>query len=176
MELINNTILLQGLLEGRYKYSNQETADVFCSVKIFNGDEVDIYGRISSDFKQNEIDNTSELATWIYQSVASNCSSIRNIEEKIIEYVTGLRSEWFKKGQNSVKRKNESGCCCVIDNEDKVVSVCGAHEEWVSVDRELFYRAYKSWKQGETKGMAWAGLKEAFLEYERIHPDRKEPI
>lgn len=93
MELINNKILLQGLLDGRYKYSNQETADVFCSVKIFNDNEVDIYGRISPDFKQNEIDNIHELATWIYQSVASGCSSISNVEGKIIEFVTDLRAE-----------------------------------------------------------------------------------
>jgi len=44
-----------------------------------------------------------------------------------------LPDKWFKKGQMSVKRKNKSGCCCIIDeNEgDKVVSVCGAHAQWL---------------------------------------------
>ena len=38
---------------------------------------------------------------------------------------------WFKKGQMSVKRKNESGCICVIDDNDQVISVCGAHKDWI---------------------------------------------
>ncbi len=44
-----------------------------------------------------------------------------------------LRAKWFKKGQMSVKRKNKSGCTCIIDEDlgDKVVSVCGAHQTWM---------------------------------------------
>jgi hypothetical protein len=39
----------------------------------------------------------------------------------------------FKAGQLSVKRKNPSGCCCIIDENDgdKVVQVCGAHQTWL---------------------------------------------
>ena len=40
-------------------------------------------------------------------------------------------AEGFKKGQNSVLRKNKSGCCCIITDDGEVLSVCGAHEEWV---------------------------------------------
>lgn len=173
MELINNKILLQGLLDGRYKHSNQETADVFCSVKIFNGDEVDIYGRISTDFKQEEIDNVHELAEQIHIG-ASHTYSISDVEKKIIDYVTGLRAEWFEKGQKSVKRRNESGCCCVIDNDDKVVSVCGAHSEWANQIDNMLYQVYKFWKLGASKGTVWDGLKRIFLEYEERFPDKKE--
>ena len=42
-----------------------------------------------------------------------------------------LRAKWFEKGQLSVKRKNESGCICIIDDNDEVVSVCGAHKAWM---------------------------------------------
>jgi hypothetical protein len=41
-----------------------------------------------------------------------------------------LWAKWYKRGQNSIKRKNKSGCCCIIDDNDEVVSACGAHKEW----------------------------------------------
>lgn len=40
-------------------------------------------------------------------------------------------ARWYEKGQKSVQRKNQSGCCCIIDDNDKVVSVCGAHLTWL---------------------------------------------
>ena len=36
----------------------------------------------------------------------------------------------FERGQESIKRQNESGCVCIIDDDGIVVSVCGAHKEW----------------------------------------------
>lgn len=39
-------------------------------------------------------------------------------------------AEGFKRGQESVKRKNKSGCCCIVDDNDNVTSVCGAHQQW----------------------------------------------
>ncbi len=44
-----------------------------------------------------------------------------------------IRAEWFKKGQMSVKRKNKSGCTCIIDEDDgdRITSVCGAHKAWM---------------------------------------------
>ena len=42
-----------------------------------------------------------------------------------------LPDKWFKKGQESVKRKNKSGCCCEINDLDEVVSPCRAHLEWM---------------------------------------------
>ena len=53
----------------------------------------------------------------------------------LIKYIKELKrtypDKWFKKGQVSVKRKNKSGCCCIIDDQDNVVSVCGAHANWL---------------------------------------------
>lgn len=34
----------------------------------------------------------------------------------------------FSKGKNSVLRKNQSGCCCIIDDNDAIISLCGAHQ------------------------------------------------
>ena len=40
-------------------------------------------------------------------------------------------AEGFKRGQESVKRKNDSGCCCKInENEDSIESPCQLHMEW----------------------------------------------
>jgi len=41
-----------------------------------------------------------------------------------------LPDKWFKKGQESVKRKNKSGCCCEISDDDEIISPCAAHLEW----------------------------------------------
>ena len=41
------------------------------------------------------------------------------------------KAEWFKKGQESVLRRNKSGCCCIINDDDEIVSVCGAHQDWL---------------------------------------------
>lgn len=36
--------------------------------------------------------------------------------------------EWYQKGQESVRRKNESGCCCTIaDDGETIISMCEAH-------------------------------------------------
>jgi len=40
-------------------------------------------------------------------------------------------AEGFKKGQESVKRRNKSGCCCIIEDSGEITSVCGAHKEWL---------------------------------------------
>ena len=42
-----------------------------------------------------------------------------------------LRAKWFEKGQLSVKRKNESGCICIINDAYEVVSPCLAHKAWM---------------------------------------------
>ncbi len=39
-----------------------------------------------------------------------------------------LIAKWFKKGQESIKRKNKSGCCCIINDDDEIISLCGAHK------------------------------------------------
>ena len=39
-------------------------------------------------------------------------------------------AEGFKAGQLSVKRKNKSGCCCIINDSDEIEVACGAHLNW----------------------------------------------
>ncbi len=61
---------------------------------------------------------------------------LRDILPEIVRSVKEdkkLRAKWFEKGQMSIKRKNKSGCCCIIDEDDgdRVVSVCGAHQTWL---------------------------------------------
>ena len=57
----------------------------------------------------------------------------------------------FKQGQNSIKRKNESGCCCIINDNDEIESLCGLHRELVDIkiaklknEREILQSAYRS--------------------------------
>jgi len=42
----------------------------------------------------------------------------------------------FKAGQLSVNRRNKSGCCCIIDDNDQVISACGAHLNWRDIPKE----------------------------------------
>jgi predicted RNA-binding Zn-ribbon protein involved in translation (DUF1610 family) len=53
-------------------------------------------------------------------------------------YINQLESDlhripaiWYRKGQESIRRKNESGCCCIINDDDEVERPCGAHQEWL---------------------------------------------
>ena len=55
---------------------------------------------------------------------------IKLLNEEIANLKSILPAMWFAKGQNSVLRKNKSGCSCIINDDDEVVSVCGAHEWW----------------------------------------------
>ena len=49
-----------------------------------------------------------------------------------------IHLEWFKKGQNSVLRKNKSGCCCIIaDDGETIIESCGAHKQHVDNTRHL---------------------------------------
>ena len=56
---------------------------------------------------------------------------------EILEYCTKRYATGFKAGQLSVKRKNKSGCCCIIDEEqgDKVIQACGAHLTWLEENK-----------------------------------------
>ena len=49
-------------------------------------------------------------------------------------------AEGFKAGQLSVKRRNKSGCCCVISDDGEVITPCGAHLNW----RDQYYGNKKS--------------------------------
>ncbi len=62
-------------------------------------------------------------------------------QEEIREYAKNImllksksnveNATWFKKGQNSIRRKNKSGCCCMFSDDDtEITSLCGAHEDY----------------------------------------------
>lgn len=44
----------------------------------------------------------------------------------------------FRKGQESVKRRNKSGCCCIINDNDEIESLCGLHAELIKEKIENF--------------------------------------
>lgn len=65
--------------------------------------------------------NTISVHSGLYHTVATEIEKLYNKSG----------AEWFKKGQNSVRRRNKSGCCCVFDeNDNEIISVCGAHQDW----------------------------------------------
>ena len=36
----------------------------------------------------------------------------------------------FQKGVDAMARKNKSGCCCIIDDSERVIEPCLAHANW----------------------------------------------
>lgn len=52
-------------------------------------------------------------------------------EECPLEDEIKVSAIWFKKGRESVLRDNPSGCCCLFDEKDNLVSICNAHKQWV---------------------------------------------
>ena len=58
-------------------------------------------------------------------------NALRSLLAQREEENKGLRAIWFKKGQDSAQRKNESGCCCKIDDDgETILSACAAHKAW----------------------------------------------
>lgn len=58
---------------------------------------------------------------------------IENLVERLndLEQKSQFRfAEGFHKGRESVLRTNQSGCCCILNDSDEIISVCGAHEQW----------------------------------------------
>ncbi len=56
---------------------------------------------------------------------------LRNIIQDFLKTKRNkLNKVWFRKGQESIKRNNKSGCCCILDDSDRVLSACEAHKEW----------------------------------------------
>ncbi len=62
--------------------------------------------------------------------------------EKLQKEKASLIKKWFRKGQLSVKRKNKSGCCCIINDDGSTIeSLCGAHDDYVQELKDLMYEA-----------------------------------
>ena len=68
----------------------------------------------------------NELTSLTKQILAQDATIERLRQEK-----AELPKKWFAKGQNSIKRKNKSGCCCIINDDDEIESLCGAHEAYI---------------------------------------------
>jgi len=76
---------------------------------------------------------------YFFVSPGARYEKIALLEAEIValkEICNALPAKWFKKGQNSVLRKNQSGCSCIINDDDEVLSVCGAHQQWADSLRE----------------------------------------
>lgn len=83
-----------------------------------------------------------EFEKWFNEDVFKEDDEYKNmvegnvfIEVKVVkdawqESARQHISKWFEKGRQSVKRTNKSGCTCIIDDNDKIISACGAHAEW----------------------------------------------
>jgi len=63
-------------------------------------------------------------------------AKLTKAEAELVEIKRTYPDKWFRKGQESIKRKNKSGCCCIITDNNDVESVCGAHQEWLEVKLE----------------------------------------
>lgn len=65
-----------------------------------------------------------------------------NSVQKLQKEKARLIAKWFKKGQNSIKRKNKSGCCCIINDDGSTIErLCDAHKDYVQELKDLMYEA-----------------------------------
>ncbi len=72
-----------------------------------------------------------ELCEYIANDKAFEDTHIKALAKEALSENEKELARWYEKGRESVKRKNQSGCCCIIDDNDQVVSVCGAHLTWL---------------------------------------------
>jgi hypothetical protein len=58
------------------------------------------------------------------------------LEKELAEVKRKYPSEWFEKGRNSIKRQNQSGCVCIVNDDGTVDGICGAHADWLETETE----------------------------------------
>lgn len=68
-----------------------------------------------------------ETAKVFHMTCIENLVERLNVLEKNSQF---RFAEGFSRGKESVLRTNRSGCSCIINDSDDVISVCGAHEQW----------------------------------------------
>ena len=80
----------------------------------------------------NIIFNTDRDADWIKRVMwaKGELKINRDYIQSITEVKPGF-AKGFLKGQESIMRKNQSGCCCIVDDDCKITSVCDAHKNWL---------------------------------------------
>ena len=76
-----------------------------------------------------------------------------------------IQSEWFKKGQDSVRRRNGSGCCCMIDDDgETILQLCAAHKEYL--DKEIEKRNGDD-QDNECKRLGGEGIDDQKIRWNR---------
>lgn len=98
-------------------------------LKILNKHTLTIYdgGR---EIEKNNEPIANDLLKLFFKRQEEICEYAKNI--MMLKSKSNTNKEtWFKKGQNSVKRRNKSGCCCMFNDDDtEIISLCGEHENY----------------------------------------------
>jgi hypothetical protein len=85
--------------------------------------------QITTDWKAMW-EQCGEVIYRLEHELADAAVTIRGLEAEITKLKE--RPTWadgFNKGREAVLRNNESGCCCLFNEDEEIVSVCGAHKE-----------------------------------------------
>ena len=86
--------------------------------------DTDIIGELSK-FRQKIAD--LETARAFHMTCIDNLVERLNVLESKSQF---RFAEGYHKGREAILRTNQSGCCCIVNDSDEIVSVCGAHEQW----------------------------------------------
>ena len=90
-------------------------------------------------------------------------SRICRLEKELV----ASKADWFRKGQESIRRQNESGCCCKLDDDgEEIISPCDAHRAWRDMARaqegeecaKVCEQSAKNWSINQAHGGAQARL------------------
>ena len=111
-----STTILEALQNARYNFVHNPTLGKFLAHEQLNN-AIELFERGYGIYDEIE-------------PLLEEYGQIENVPEKKVADKMNIQYEWFKKGQNSVFRKNKSGCCCIIDDNDNIVSACDAHKKW----------------------------------------------
>lgn len=65
------------------------------------------------------------------------------------------KAEWFEKGRQSVLRKNKSGCCCLMDENDNIVSLCEAHKNYIQNRPTVTEEFVEKWQRKILAQLWW---------------------
>lgn len=86
--------------------------------------DTDIIGELSK-FRQKiaVLETAKEFNAHIHDNIIDRLCNLENKSQFRF-------AEGYHKGREAILRTNQSGCCCIVNDSDEIVSVCGAHEQW----------------------------------------------